>query len=58
VRSAYEDIASDIRSALGWSFDDKVIKPAYNAVEYIINKYQDKLKEELKEKAEQLKRLL
>lgn len=58
VRSAYEDIASDIRSALGWSFDDKVIKPAYNAVEYITNKYQDKLKEELKEKAEQLKRLL
>jgi ferredoxin len=58
VRKAYEDIAGDIRSALSWGFDDNVIKPSYDSVEYITGQYEKKLKEELKEKAEQLKKLL
>lgn len=58
VNAAYQDMANDIRSALGWSFEEKVIEPACNNTKYIIEKYEKQLIQELKEKAEKLKKLL
>lgn len=58
IYNAYQSIANDIRSALGWSFEENVIDHAYDSMQYIIGQYEKKLIEELKEKARQLKGLL
>lgn len=58
IRNAYRSIAKDICSALGWGFDENVVKPAYDNMQYIIETYERKLINELEEKAEKLKQLL
>lgn len=55
---AYESIAKDIKSALGWSFNEKVIEPACRFTKNIVENYEKQLIEELKGKAERLKQLL
>lgn len=58
IYDAYRSIAKDIRSALGWSFEENVVNHAYDSMQYIIGQYEKKLISELKEKAGQLKGLL
>lgn len=58
VSKAYDEIAKDIVSALGWGFDEKVVEFAYEGIENITKKYQEKLIEELKYKADKLLQLI
>lgn len=58
IRDAYQSIAKDICSALGWSFDEQVVNPAYDNMKYIVESYEKRLTDELREKAKRLKELL
>lgn len=58
ISDAYRSIAKDLRSALGWSFREMVIEPACDHTKYIIEKYEEELIRELKQKADKLKKLL
>lgn len=59
TRLAFEEIAKDIRDACKGSFNDVIVEGfAYGMVKTLAEQYEKRLKEELKQKIEMLKKLL
>lgn len=52
------EITSDLKSALKWGFDEKVIDRAYSSIPGIVQNYESILKNELNNKVRELKELI
>jgi hypothetical protein len=51
---ASNEISSDLKSALKWGFDEKVIDRAYSSISGIVLNYESILKNELNNKVRKL----
>ena len=49
---------SDLRSALKWGFDEKVIERAYESIKGLVREYESRLKQDLQNKVRELKQLI
>lgn len=55
---ARDEMESDLRSALKWGFDEKVIERAYESIKGLVREYESRLKQDLQNKVRELKQLI